>query len=279
MATRAQSVPSPAAPASRPPPPAATCASWSTSSSSSNPTGGVAPPPRRQSRQGPHPHLASLERDGRSHRVRLAGPGVAQLLESIAAHAAHAPGAPGAAPDAPPATAAATTAARQLRFTRNYYDHLAGVVGVGGTCALLDRRWLRIPGDGFAASPALLGWLADRGRPLAAEPRSRRPLVRACLDWSERTPHVAGRIGAALADLALAERWAVRVRDSRALRLTDRGRTALARELHATFCARAARDVLIDSSVNRRTVHGVMRSAGPRLPCYGCRGAPARETC
>jgi DNA-binding transcriptional ArsR family regulator len=181
--------------------------------------------------------LVVVERDGRSHRVRLAGPGVAQLLESIAAHAAGAPGGPGpgAAPDAPPATAAATTAARELRFARTCYDHLAGAVGVGVTRALLARRWLRTAGDGFAASPALLGWLAERGRPLAAEPRSRRPLVRACLDWSERTPHVAGRVGAAIAELAVAERWVVRVRDSRALRLTDRGRAALARELAATF--------------------------------------------
>ncbi|HEX3763026.1 MAG TPA: hypothetical protein VHW23_30225, partial [Kofleriaceae bacterium] len=132
---------------------------------------------------------------------------------------------------APPLTAAATTAARELRFARTCYDHHAGVVGVGVTRALLARRWLRTAGDGFTAAPALLGWLADHGRALDDEPRSRRPLVRACLDWSERTPHVAGRIGAAIADLALSRQWVVRVRDSRALRLTARGRAALASEL------------------------------------------------
>ena len=172
--------------------------------------------------------LVTVERDGSSHRVRLAGPGVAQLLESLAALVP---------PPAAPAltTAAATTRARELRFARTCYDHLAGVVGVRVTGALVARRWLEPRDDGFAATPALLDWLAGHGHPLADEPRPRRPLVRACLDWSERTPHVAGRIGAAIADLALAGRWVVRVRDSRALRLTDRGRAAFARELAATF--------------------------------------------
>jgi hypothetical protein len=134
-------------------------------------------------------------------------------------------------------TTTAATAARELRFARTCYDHLAGVVGVGVTRALLARRWLRTAGDGFTPAPGLLGWLADHGRALALadEPRSRRPLVRACLDWSERTPHVAGRVGAAIADLALARHWVVRVRGSRALRLTARGRAALAAELGATL--------------------------------------------
>jgi DNA-binding transcriptional ArsR family regulator len=179
--------------------------------------------------------LVVVDRDGPHRRVRLAGPAVAELLESIAAHAqANPAGSPGAAGH-PPRTAAAATAARELRFARTCYDHLAGVVGVGVTRALLARRWLRTAGDGFITAPGLLGWLADHGRALADDPRSRRPLVRACLDWSERTPHVAGRVGAAIADLALARQWVVRVRDSRALRLTARGRAALAAELGATL--------------------------------------------
>ncbi|HEX3763430.1 MAG TPA: helix-turn-helix transcriptional regulator, partial [Kofleriaceae bacterium] len=115
--------------------------------------------------------LVVVDRDGPSRRVRLAGPAVAQLLESIAAHAVHTaaapdgrPGGSAAALAAPPLTAAASTAARELRFARTCYDHLAGVVGVGVTRALLARRWLRTAGDGFTAAPALLGWLADHGR-------------------------------------------------------------------------------------------------------------------
>jgi DNA-binding transcriptional ArsR family regulator len=170
-------------------------------------------------------HLVTVDQDGPNRRVRLAGPAVGHLLEALAALAA---------PEVP-ATPAATTRARELRFARTCYDHLAGVVGVGVTRALVDRRWLGTGDDGFAATPELLGWLAGHGRAIADEPRTRRPLVRSCLDWSERRSHVAGRIGAAIAELALAEKWVVRVRDSRALRLTDRGRSAFASEISASF--------------------------------------------
>src|SRR5262252_6609048 len=91
--------------------------------------------------------LVVVDRDGPTRRVRLAGPTVAELLESIAAHAQAAPAA-----GELPRTAAATTAARELRFARTCYDHLAGVVGVGVTRALLARRWLRTAGDGFTAA-------------------------------------------------------------------------------------------------------------------------------
>jgi DNA-binding transcriptional ArsR family regulator len=174
--------------------------------------------------------LVTVDRNGRSHRVRLASPEVAQLLESLAALTA--PAAPGATALATPGT---TSRARELRFARTCYDHLAGVVGVAVTRALLDRRWLRARDDAFTAAPALLAWLSDHGHRLTGDPRSRRPLTRSCLDWSERTPHLAGRIGAAIADLALTQQWVVRVRDSRALRLTTRGRAALRRELAVTL--------------------------------------------
>lgn len=163
--------------------------------------------------------LVTVARNGRSHEVRLAGPAVAQLLEQLAA----------LTPPAAPLTAPAATRARQLRFARTCYDHLAGVVGVAVTRALLARRWLRATDDSFTATPPLLAWLADHGH--TPDPHARRPLTRACLDWSERVPHLAGQLGAAVADLALAQHWLVRARGTRALHLTARGRTALAREL------------------------------------------------
>jgi DNA-binding transcriptional ArsR family regulator len=157
-------------------------------------------------------HLVVSERAGRAHHVRLAGPEVAELLERLAALAE---------PDALPPSRLA-----RLRFARTCYDHLAGLLGVVVTGALVERGWL--VGDALAPSGELLAWLAARG---AAVPDGRRPLARACLDWSERVPHVAGRVGAALASLFLARRWVVRVRGDRALRLSDRGRDELAREL------------------------------------------------
>lgn len=171
--------------------------------------------------------LVTVTRAGRERRVRLASPQVAHLLETISTLAAPAPG--------PATTTAALTRTRELRFARTCYDHFAGVVGVTITRALIDRRWLRVHDDTFSADPALLAWLADHGQPVTDQPATRRPLVRACLDWSERTPHLAGRLGAALLELAFTRHWVLRVRGSRAVRLTARGRAAFATELAATF--------------------------------------------
>ena len=61
--------------------------------------------------------------------------------------------------------------------------------------------------------------------------RARRPLCRTCLDWSERRPHIAGQLGAALLDKVLDRGWVARVPESRALRLTRAGESGFA----ATF--------------------------------------------
>lgn len=161
---------------------------------------------------------------GRERRVRLAGPEVAELLERLAA-LAPAPLSAGSA-----ATAQARTRGAELRFARTCYDHLAGALAIRVTARLTELGWLVRRADTFEAAPALLSWLEAQGQPLPAKD-GRRPLIRACLDWSERVPHVAGRTGAALARVALDRRWVARVRESRALRVTERGRATLAREL------------------------------------------------
>ena len=55
----------------------------------------------------------------------------------------------------------------------------------------------------------------------------RRPLVRACVDWTERRPHVAGALGAALLRAMLDSGWVQRRPDGRALNVTPAGREAL----------------------------------------------------
>jgi len=162
--------------------------------------------------------LVTVTRIGREHRVALASPEVAQLLETMAA----------LAPPSPTFSAHAGAHAKELRLARTCYDHLAGVLGVRIAAALLAKGWLAHVGDTFTAQPLLADWLVSYGATIAD---SRRPLVRACTDWSERAPHLAGRLGAALAEVSLTEKWVVRTRLGRALRITDRGRGVFAREL------------------------------------------------
>lgn len=163
-------------------------------------------------------NLVAIAAVGRERRVQLASPDVAELLERLAVLA---PRPPRAWPGGPRAA--------QLRFARTCYDHLAGILGVTLATALVQRGWLYRTTDNFEPAPALFTWLADHGHAVAIA--GRRPLTRACLDWSERVPHVAGRVGAALAELCLARRWVIRARGTRALRVTDRGHAALAHEL------------------------------------------------
>ena len=58
--------------------------------------------------------------------------------------------------------------------------------------------------------------------------RSRRAFCRPCLDWSERRPHLAGIVGAALADRCFALGWIAPVRDTRAVRIAPPGRRGFA---------------------------------------------------
>ncbi|NEB07648.1 transcriptional regulator, partial [Streptomyces coelicoflavus] len=82
---------------------------------------------------------------------------------------------------------------------------------------------------GFALTDAGLGWFDAAGIPL--RPTGRRPLARACLDWTERRPHLAGVAGAALCRHALDAGWCVRIGSERAVKVTSAGERALSRLL------------------------------------------------
>ena len=158
--------------------------------------------------------LVTVEIVGRERRVRLAGAEVAAVLEHIAVLAR-------------PRVRA--TELDHLRFARTCYDHLAGLLGVAIAHRLVDLGWLYRTSDSLEPSSRMLAWLAAHGHPVAED--RKRPLSPACVDWTEREPHLAGRVGAALASLVLEAGWVRRVRASRSLRITERGRRAFADEL------------------------------------------------
>lgn len=167
--------------------------------------------------------LLAVERSGRHRYYRLGSPEVAHCLEALGALAA--PPRDRAAEDEP---------TRALRLARSCYDHLAGRVGVAVTDALLGREYLRpaaAADDGLELTRAGAAWFAGLGVEVEEAGRGRRAFARPCLDWSERRPHLAGALGAALLSRLLALDWLARRRDGRALRLTVAGRQGLRREL------------------------------------------------
>jgi len=119
----------------------------------------------------------------------------------------------------------------RLRAARTCYDHIAGTVGV----LLHDRfkalGWLAkvssSSDNGFDLTSSGIKALETLGINLAEIRSLRRRFAFACLDWSERKPHLGGAVGAALLKTALQRKWLVQDLDSRALQLTGRGRSEL----------------------------------------------------
>lgn len=160
---------------------------------------------------------------GKHHYFSLAGSQVADALESLSVLA----GGPDAAfqPSTP----------KQLRGARTCYDHMAGVLAVALTDRILRNGWLipdtRAKSDGYEVSKQGSEAFAQLGIDLDAARALRRRLAYACLDWSERRPHLGGALAAALLKLALKRKWVLQDPEGRALELTRVGR----RELQSRF--------------------------------------------
>jgi DNA-binding transcriptional ArsR family regulator len=116
-----------------------------------------------------------------------------------------------------------------IRYARTCYDHLAGTLGVGVLDAMRRRRWLAPTDGGYRLSQAGKLALDAAGVDVAAAAGRRRAFARPCIDWTERRPHLAGALGAALTTTMLDRDW-IRRRDGRGVTPTDAGRIAL-REL------------------------------------------------
>ncbi|MER6101520.1 winged helix-turn-helix domain-containing protein [Streptomyces sp. NPDC001832] len=162
--------------------------------------------------------LLTEERQGRHRYLRLTDERAAHLVEDLAAQAV-----PRTVPERPH-TLSAVSAGSALARGRTCYDHLAGRIGIAIADAMTVRGLLR-QDTGFALTDDGLSWFGGLG--ISLESRSRRPLVRSCLDWTERRPHLAGVAGAALCRHALDAGWCVRIGSGRAVKVTPDGERAL----------------------------------------------------
>ena len=161
--------------------------------------------------------LVTVVADGRQREHRLAGPEVAEALEALAR----------ICPPTPVRSLRHARARDALAHARTCYDHLAGAVGVALADALVDRAWLAPGGDGWEVTAAGEAGLASAGVDVAAARRARRALARRCVDWTERRPHLAGALGAAVTATALTAGWIRRHPAGRAVVVTPAGRRAL----------------------------------------------------
>jgi DNA-binding transcriptional ArsR family regulator len=117
----------------------------------------------------------------------------------------------------------------RLRAARTCYDHMAGTIGV----LLHDRfkalGWLSTAtgsrrADSYDVTPNGAKAFESVGIDIDATRMLRRRFACACLDWSERRPHLGGALGAAVLKVFLNRKWIVQDLDSRVLGITSFGR-------------------------------------------------------
>ena len=120
-------------------------------------------------------------------------------------------------------------------FARTCYDHLAGRLGVAVTSALQRQNILRLAGKGYEVTSSGADWLLQMGIDCGQIERERRIFALQCLDFTERRPHLAGALGAALLARMVELNWIAKSRIPRSVRLTTKGRTELTRRLQIVF--------------------------------------------
>ncbi|NUP08898.1 MAG: winged helix-turn-helix transcriptional regulator [Polyangiaceae bacterium] len=168
-------------------------------------------------------HLAKLlaagfvrvHAQGRHRYYELARPDVARAVEALVALG--------------PRSATGDARADPLQAARTCYDDLAGKLGVGVTQAMVARGWIAVRGDEYRLFDEGRAALARLGIDVAACEAERRPFAKICIDNTERRPHVAGALGAAIAARFFELAWIARTKTPRAVRVTQEGRVQIHR--------------------------------------------------
>lgn len=173
--------------------------------------------------------LVSVESNGRHRYYRLVRRDVAAAVESLLALGAV---------DLPLAFELRDDE-QSLKTARTCYDHLAGRLAITLTTRLLSLGVVSRRGRDYIVSRRGHTWLEEFGVDVASLSAQRRSFAHACLDWSERRPHIAGALGAALLDRFLLLGWVERKRGTRALRITDAGHRQFAERMGVTVAGGA----------------------------------------
>src|SRR5215813_298597 len=158
--------------------------------------------------------LLSVARQGRHRYFRLALPTVGDMIDGIVAVALL----------KRPRYRPLSREARALSAARICYDHLAGRLSVDLTDALVARKYVVLHEEAAEITAAGMRFLSEFGIELPTRRSTRRHFCRLCLDWTERRPHIAGAVGAALTKRCFDLGWMERMEHSQAVIVTPLGR-------------------------------------------------------
>jgi DNA-binding transcriptional ArsR family regulator len=178
-------------------------------------------------------HLARLveagmlvvEAQGRHRYYRLANAEVAHAIEALMA----------LAPSSKETDKLPRGQTPDLKYARACYDHLAGRVAVQICAALKEKGCLAAVGREFEPTNKGEKLFRDLGIEIRELRQQRRAFARQCPDWSERQPHIAGALGAALMEQMFRRGWIARIRSSRIVRVTTKGKEDIYKLLRLTL--------------------------------------------
>ena len=163
--------------------------------------------------------VLSMVRDGRHRCFRLASPAVVEMIEGIVAVALQ----------KRPRYAPLSRQARALSAARICYDHLAGRLSVDLTDSFVARDYVVLDDEVAEITRAGTRFLAEFGVERPPRRSTRRHYSRLCLDWTERRPHIAGAVGAAITKRCFDLGWLERMNGSHAVIVTPLGRRGFLR--------------------------------------------------
>lgn len=165
--------------------------------------------------------IIRVERQGRHRYFSIARPEVAYAIESLASLIKQ--------PSPVKSTPGITNG---VRYCRTCYDHLAGQVAVQIAEAMEKLGYINKLERTYTVTESGWKWLAQLDIMPGQFASGRRPFARQCLDWSERKPHLAGSLGAALLAFGLNNDWFRRKKQSREILVTAKGVSRIKALLH-----------------------------------------------
>ncbi|HEY1939148.1 MAG TPA: winged helix-turn-helix domain-containing protein [Candidatus Angelobacter sp.] len=164
--------------------------------------------------------LVQVRSEGRCRYYRLRDAKVAFALEALGAISTVRTAKPEVLPRAD----------AQMMLVRSCYDHMAGRIAVMLTRHMEEERLITAENRrDYRVTTQGKEWFAGFGIDVNELRSSRRAFARRCLDWTERQPHLAGAVGSALMKHFLDEGWLAWMRETRALRVTERGMKCFAK--------------------------------------------------
>jgi DNA-binding transcriptional ArsR family regulator len=170
-------------------------------------------------------HLAKLveggllhaDAQGRHRYFRIASPEVASVIESVASLNA------ATTSRVPRSVLPSRAVPVPFLNARTCYRHLAGEMAVKVLEAILKARWLTVDGRDFVVTSLGREKLTALDVDLTPARGSRRVFARACVDLTQRRPHLGGLLGDALLEIYVARGWVQRQHRSRVVSITPEG--------------------------------------------------------